>query len=230
MSKLKIFITFLFLISHFPSLAYSNIYDRAFIINLAKEFVESNTPVPIRGKRVIEPASIDSRITLKPCAIPLTANIPDNYSSRNVNVKISCESSTPWHLFLLVRVTVTVPVLATKYKINKGTILDKSNIMVEWRELNSIRSEILDDIDLIIGARSKRTLSQGAIITKRAICVVCKNENVTIIAKSDNFMIKTAGIALKNATFGEQVKVKNTRSGRTINAQVNAINQVVINL
>lgn len=230
MSKLKVFITFLLFMSNFPSLANSNHYDRAYIINFAKEFVEKHTPAPTNGKRVVEPASIDSRIILKPCSNPLTANIPDNYSSRNVNVKISCESSKPWHIFLPVKITTTIPVLTTKFKINKGTILDKSNIGVEWRELSRIRSEILDDIDLIIGARSKRTLSQGAIITKRAICVVCKNENVTIIAKSDDFMIKTAGIALKNATFGEQVKVKNIRSGRTINAQVNAINQVVINL
>lgn len=230
MSKLKIFITFLLFMSNFTSLAYSNIYDRAFIINFAKEYVENNTPAPTTGKRVVEAASIDSRIILKPCSIPLTANIPDNYSSRNVNVKISCVSSKPWHIFLPVKVTTTVPVLVTKYKVNKGTILDKSNVVIEWRELSKIRSEILDDIELIIGARSKRTLSQGAIITKRTICVVCKNENVTIVAKSKDFMIKTAGIALKNATFGEQVKVKNTRSGRTINAQVKAINQVVINL
>jgi flagellar basal body P-ring formation protein FlgA len=230
MSKLKIFITFLLFLSHFPSLANSNNYDRAFIINFAKEYVENNTPAPTMGKRVVEPASIDSRIVLKPCSIPLTANIPDNYSSRNLNVKISCVSSKPWHIFLPVKVTTKVPVLATKYKINKGSILDRDNIVVEWRELSKIRSEILDDIDSIIGARSKRTLSQGAIITKRAICVVCKNENVTIIAKSNDFMIKTTGIALKNASFGEQVKVRNTRSGRTINAQVKAINQVVINL
>lgn len=216
--------------SNFPSLAYSNSYDRAFITNFAKEYVENNTPVPAQGKITVEPASIDPRIILKPCSIPLTANIPDNYSSRNVNVKISCVSSKPWHIFLPVKVTTTVPVLATKYKINKGSILDRNNIVIEWRELSKIRSEILDDINLIIGARSKRTLSQGTIITKRSICVVCKNENVTIIARSNDFMIKTTGIALKNATFDEQVKVKNIRSGRTINAQVKAINQVVINL
>ena len=230
MSKLKIFITFLIFMSNFSSQAYSNSYDRAFIMNFAKEYVENNTPISATGKRVVEPASIDSRIIIKPCSIPLIANIPDNYSSRNVNVKISCASSKPWHIFLPVKVTTKVPVLTTKYKINKGTILDKSNLVIEWRELSKIRSEIIDDIDLVIGARSKRTLSQGAIINKRIICVVCKNENVTIIAKSQDFMIKTAGIALKSATFGEQVKVKNIRSGRTINAQVKAINQVVINL
>jgi flagella basal body P-ring formation protein FlgA len=230
MSKLKIFITFLLFIDCFSSKLFANSYDREFIINFAKEYVETNTPVPNKGKLVVLPSSIDSRITIKPCSIPLSANIPENYSSRNVNVKISCSSSKPWHIFLPVKVVTTIPVLVTKNKINKGTILNKSNLEIDWRERSKIRNEIIDDIKLVIGARSKRTLSKGSVITKKSICAVCKNENVTIIAQSNNFIVKTAGIALKNATLGEQVKVKNIRSGRTINAQVKAINQVVINL
>ncbi|MEW6989320.1 flagellar basal body P-ring formation chaperone FlgA [Colwelliaceae bacterium 6441] len=230
MSKLKIFITFLLFFDCLLSITHANNYDRDYIMNFAKEYVEKNTTVPIKGKLVVSPSKIDSRITIKPCSIPLTANIPENYSSRNVNVKISCFSSTPWHIFLPVKITTTIPVLVTKNKMSKGSILDKSNITTEWREIHKIRSEVIEDEQLIIGARLKRSISKGTIITKKSICVVCKNENVTIIAKSDSFMIKTAGVALKNATFGEQVKVKNIRSGRTINAQVKAINQVIINL
>jgi len=43
-------------------------------------------------------------------------------------------------------------------------------------------------------------------------------------------MIKTAGVALTNGSQGEQVKIKNTKSGRVINARVQAVNKVVINL
>ena len=230
MSKLKIFITFSILSCFFAFSTHANIYDRDYIINLAKEFVEQNTAVPDKGKMLITPASIDSRIVIKPCDIPLSANIPENFSSRNVNVEISCKSSIPWRIYLPVKIETTMPVLVTKNRVSKGTKLSHDNITIEWRDLYKIRSEIIDDENLVIGARSKRTLSKGAVITKRAICVVCKGENVTITAQSDNFMIKTAGVALKNATFGEQVKVRNSRSGRTIIAQVKAVNQVAINL
>ncbi len=230
MSKLKIYITILLNICCLSSFAYANTYDRNYITNFAKEYVKRHLPTPENGKLAIFPSSIDTRITIKPCTIPLSANIPENYSSRNLNVKISCASSTPWHIFLPVKVVTTIPALVTKKRISKGTVLDISNIVIEWRELHKIRTEVIDDLNLLIGARSKRSLSKGAIITKKHVCVVCRGENVIITAKSKNFVIKTAGIALKSATFGEQVAVKNTRSGRTITAQVKAINQVVINL
>jgi len=230
MSKLKIFITFsLFIFALAPHCGASN-YDRDYIINFAKKFVEQNTAIPSKGKIVVSPASIDPRITIKPCSVPLSANIPENYSSRNVNVKISCVSSTPWHIFLPVKVKTTIPVLVTKNKISKGSVLDESNMTIEWRDLYKVRGEIIENEKLIVGAKTKRTLMQGAVISKKNICVVCKGERVVIIAQSKDFVIKTAGVALKNGTFGEHINVKNTRSGRTINAQVKAINKVLINL
>jgi len=230
MSKLKIFITFSLISICHASLSFANSYDREYIINFAKEYVLQNTPAPNNGKIVVIPASIDSRIAIKPCNIPLTANIPENYSSRNVNVKISCDSSIPWHIFLPVKIETTIPVLVTKNKISKGSILSKDNLLIEWRDLYQVRGEVINNIEMVDGARSKRTLSAGSVITKKLICVVCKGETVTILAESDNFMIRTTGVALENATFGEQVSIKNSRSGRTIIAQVKTINEVVINL
>ena len=230
MSKLKIFITFLLFICSLLPFAFGNTYDRDYITHFAKEYVRSHLSVPDNGKLTISPSTIDSRITIKPCDVPLTANIPESYSTRNVNVKVSCASSIPWNIYLPVKVVTKIPVIVAKKQISKGSVLDNNNIHLEWRELHKIRGEVIEDIKLIIGSRANRTLSKGAIMTKKSICVVCKGETVTITAKSNNFMIKTAGIALKNASFGEQVSIKNTRSGRTIKAQVKAINQVIINL
>lgn len=232
MSKLKIFITFSLITGYiiFASYGQAETYDRDYIINFAKTYVENNIETPSRGKTIVTPTAIDSRITIKPCSVPLSANIPENYSSRNVNVKISCDSSTPWHIFLPVKIETVIPVLVTKSKVSKGSVLNDDNMMIEWRDLYMIRGEVLEDMQSVIGARSKRSLLQGTILSNNVICVVCKGETITIVARSDDFMIKTAGVALSDATFGEQVKVKNSRSGRTITAQVEAINQVVINL
>ncbi|GLX77666.1 flagella basal body P-ring formation protein FlgA [Thalassotalea insulae] len=229
MSKLKIFITFSLLL---PVLASSNAksYSADDVINFAKAYVEQNIEQPANGKIQVTPATIDPRITIKPCSVPLSANIPENYSSRNLNVKISCESSTPWQLFLPVKVETTVPVLVSNGKIAKGSILSNDNIRIEWHDLYRIRGEVIDEPSKVLGARTKRTLTAGAIITNKVICVVCKGETVTISAESDSFIIKTSGIALKNATFDEQVRVRNSRSGKVITAQVKSINQVVINL
>jgi flagella basal body P-ring formation protein FlgA len=67
-------------------------------------------------------------------------------------------------------------------------------------------------------------------ISPRNICLVCKGESVTIIAKSNDFMIKTIGKALSDGSKGEEVKVRNSKSGRIINARVESVNKVIINL
>jgi len=230
MSKLKILITFFFFLANFNSVCFATTYDREFIQNFAKRYVEKNIPVPKHGILTVTPAKIDPRIAIKQCSMPLSANIPEKTASRNVNVKIYCAGSTPWQLFLPVKVTTSIPVIVAANKLSKGTFLDSSNLIIELRDIRKIRGEVIDNIQKVTGARAKRSLLKGTTITKRNICVVCKGESVTIIAKSADFSIKTAGIALKDASFGEQVKVKNSRSGRTIIAQVKAINQVVINL
>lgn len=230
MSKLKIIITFLIFTAFFTVFSHAETYSRHDITKLVRKHVEDNLPIPDKGKLIATPSTIDSRIVLKPCPIPLRANIPENYSSRNVNVKVSCESSTPWSIFIPVKVSIQVPIIVSKTKITKGSMITGENIAISWVDLHKIRGEYYESMNLILGARAKRSLSEGSIINKRSICVICKGENITIIAKSNDFLVKTEGIALKNGTYGEQVMVKNIRSGRTISAQVSTVNEVIINL
>jgi flagella basal body P-ring formation protein FlgA len=89
---------------------------------------------------------------------------------------------------------------------------------------------VLTDPEVVVGARTKRNLSQGSAITNQNTCFVCKGEPVNIIAKSEKFEIKSFGIALNDGSLGEIISVRNRKSGRVVQGQVNAINQVIINL
>jgi flagella basal body P-ring formation protein FlgA len=230
MNRLKALIALFLFLASFQSNCLAKHFDSEYIRQFAKAFIENNVPIPAKGKLVVTPASIDPRIKIKSCSTPLQANIPEKTTGRNVNLKISCVSSTPWQFFLPVKVITSIPVVVAATRLSKGSVIDRSNVVVELKDIYKIRGETLDKIEDIIGARSKRSMSKGTNISKTNTCVVCKGQNVTIVAKSANFNIKTAGVALQNASFGEQVKVKNTRSGRTITAQVKTINQVIINL
>ena len=88
----------------------------------------------------------------------------------------------------------------------------------------------MTDPSLATGVRTKRNLSQGSVITNKNTCFVCKDEPVNIIAKSDSFEIKSFGVALDDGSLGEIISVRNKQSGRIVQGQVSAINQVVINL
>lgn len=205
-------------------------YDSEYIENLAKSFVEENLPNTESLKREISVAKLDPRIVIKPCQLPLTANIPEKRSSRNVNVKISCSDSKPWQLYLPVRVKTLVKVLMTTMPINKGSILDSSNTAVIYQAEHKLRGEYIGQSDGIWGAKAKRNIAKGRAVTKRNICIVCKGESVVLVAQSESFSIKTAGKAMTNGGLGDEVRVKNIQSGRTVTGEVKAINKVVITL
>ncbi|MFC4282161.1 flagellar basal body P-ring formation chaperone FlgA [Thalassotalea piscium] len=229
MSKLTIFITILFISLCHCALVTAQNYDSEIIKNLAKAYVEKNITAPKRGKMVITPADIDPRIIIKPCQTPLVLNIPENNSSRNVNVKISCDDSASWVLYLPVRIETQVPVLVPNQSIGKGSILDHSNIVLTYVDQFELRGESLNNIDEIIGAKAKRRLSKDKPLSPRSFCMVCRGDNVEIIAKSEIFMIQTEGVALKDANVGEQIRVKNNRSGRIVVGTVNPDHKVIIN-
>ena len=205
-------------------------FDRAYIENFAKTFVEKQlTPAPDAKVEVVV-STIDPRVQIKPCESPLQANIPENHNGRNVNIKISCADSRPWQIYLPVKIMTTVPVLVATENINKGTRLENSNIGIVYQPQNRIRGESLNQANLVLGGRAKRSVSKGTPITRRNICIVCKGDSVTIIAQSDDFTIRTTGIALKDGNIGEQIRVKNKQSGKTITARISAINKVIIDL
>ncbi len=230
MSKLKILVklTLIYLVIVNPSTAMT--FDRDYIYNFIESHLKNHVSIPTQGKLKIEVSPIDPRISLQPCLSPLTANIPEKHNGRNVNVKIVCPDDESWYLFIPVKIQTIVPILVTRVRVSKGTLLDNSNIEVIYKDSGQIRGTVLTDPAIVTGARTKRNLSQGSAITNRNTCFVCKGQPVNIIAKSASFEIKSFGIALKDGVLGELIPIENKKSGRIVQGQVNAINQVVINL
>jgi flagella basal body P-ring formation protein FlgA len=230
MSKLKSFIIISVISASLSNLVFGKTMNREQLQNFVGQYIKNNIPLPTQGKMTVSVSTLDPRIIIKPCLSSLVANIPENHNGRNVNVKINCNDPTPWYLFIPARIQMVVPVVVAKSIISKDSRVDKSNVIIEYRDTRRIRGETIDDKKIVIGTRAKRKLSAGVILTKKNICFVCKGSHVTLIAKSDNLMIKTSGIALKDGGIGEQIRVKNDSSGRTVIGRVSAINKVVINL
>jgi len=230
MNKLKILVKITVIYLAMLNVSNAMVFDREYLTNFIKSHVEKHIQVPEQGKLLIEVSQIDPRITLQACLSPLQANIPEKHNGRNVNVKIVCDDEKPWYLFIPVKIQTIVPILVTKKRITKGTLLDNSNMEVIFKDSAKIRGVILSEPKIVTGARIKRNLSKGSAITDKNTCFVCKGQPVNIIAKSAGFEIKSSGTALRDGSLGDIISVKNNKSGRTIRGQVNAINQVVINL
>ncbi|KGJ91409.1 flagellar basal body P-ring formation chaperone FlgA [Colwellia psychrerythraea] len=227
----KIIFTFIFLLLIKQTTIFATELDSAFIERFAKNYLIEQFPSTEDEKVLISVAHLDPRITIKPCKIPLTANIPEKNRAINVNVKISCdESIQQWKIYLSAKVEITKAVLIAKNTISKGDELDESNVELAFIPINKIRGNKLTDTKVVFGAKAKKRIAKGRAISKRSICLICKGDAVTIIASSDNFSIKTQGVALSSGNINEQIRVKNTRSKKVITPRIKGINQVIINL
>ena len=188
------------------------------------------TPENIDHKISISEPKLDPRIQIKDCNSELIVNILENQNSRNINVKISCDSPSTWQIYLPIKITKLLPVLIVSTNLNKGSILDNSNTEIKYIPEHKIRGETLSSFTHVDGAKLKRNLQKGYAIYRKNICIVCKGDKVSIIAKSNDFQIKTDGTALTSGTMGQSVKIRNTRSGKVVTGQIKALNKVVINL
>ncbi|PHR83190.1 MAG: flagella basal body P-ring formation protein FlgA [Colwellia sp.] len=230
MHQIKLYSITLYSIVLFSLTSHSTTWDKAYLQAFAKEYLEEKLLPPVGGKISISIANIDPRIKIKPCQQNLTANIPENTTSRNVNVKISCADSTPWKIYLPARIEKTFPVIIATTTIEKGATLSRDNISIQYLANNRVRGKKFTNITAILGSKSEKRIGKGRAINTKNVCLVCKGDSVTITAKSPSFTIKTQGIALTSGNLNKQIKVKNTHSGRVIRSKVTAINQVLIHL
>lgn len=230
MHPIKVFLSLLILYALYPQISIGKTWDIANIESFVVSQLEKNIQAPINGKISFIVSKLDPRVRIKPCQSPIKANIPENTNRRNVNIKVSCNDKTPWHIYLPAKIERTFAVVVSSSVIEKGEILTHDNIKVDYIAKNRIRGERLTEISALLGSKAKKRIGEDNAITTKSICLICKGDAITIIAKSKNFMIKTKGTALSSGNLNDQIKVKNARSGRIIKPKITAINQVTIHL
>jgi flagella basal body P-ring formation protein FlgA len=75
-----------------------------------------------------------------------------------------------------------------------------------------------------------RNIPRGYQIGLQDVCLVCKGDEVSIVAKSGSMMIKTSGTAIENGAKGETIKVKNDSSNRVVKGVIGDLREIYVKL
>lgn len=197
----------------------------------AVEYVQSLFPTPELGELSYQAVPLDRRIKIKPCDSQLQLSIPGNATlSKRTTVLVRCPAVKSWNLYVQIKITKLVPVVVARVSLNTGMVIDHTNVTVMLKDSNQIRGRTLQQPTLLFGAKTSRHISAGQPVTLRQVCLVCKGDNVTIIAKIKGLSIKTSGIAQQNGSLGDNIAILNARSKKRVDARVVAVNKVQINL
>ncbi|OLQ87408.1 flagella basal body P-ring formation protein FlgA [Vibrio ponticus] len=194
----------------------------------AEQFILDNVEQPIDGTLQAESANIDSRIFATDCPVPLSASSRStNTNASNITVLVECHQDD-WRIYVPVRLTRTGPQVSITTPLSRGEIISAQDVSISMVDLQRLRRQGFSSINSVIGAKVKKNLRAGEIIEQRDICIVCRNDVVTIKAQKSGMTITTKGVALSDGSHGEQIKVKNSKSNRIIDGKVTGISEVSV--
>ena len=211
--------------------AYGQLYSKEKLQTLATSYIRDQLQPVSDEQTKISALSLDSRIPERNCTTKPSINVPaEPPFNRQVTVQISCEDIQGWTQYVHVRIIELEPIVVANEHLMRGEVIQAHHLSVEMRPKHFVRVQHLQDKALLIGSRSKRNIRSGLPVVLNQICMVCKGDNITIFATIRGLKIKTSGLALEDGTLGEQVRVKNAKSGKVLNARVDGVESVQVNI
>ena len=188
----------------------------------------------------VEIAALDPRLQVQACDRSLQVDHP--FASRDT-VRVRCAQPV-WQLYLQVNLSAPTPVasksaaprmmVVPKRLVPRGTVLEPE--MLEEVVISGANSglntdpSLLSSVQDVTYAEVVRDLMAGAPIRAsdlRRATMVKQGQLVNmVIGEKTSFQVIVRAEALQDGRMGEQVKLKNTESGRQISGVVTGPNQV----
>ncbi|MCS7150568.1 MAG: flagellar basal body P-ring formation chaperone FlgA [Caldimicrobium sp.] len=120
-------------------------------------------------------------------------------------------------------VEIRVPVVILKNNLASKTILTEDDLILESRELSRLPQDVIFRVEEVFGKELRMSLKAGTVLRNSHLnspTVIRRNQEVEIIAKSKNLLVKAKGIALQNGKIEDLIRVKNLSSQKVIQAKV----------
>ena len=213
------------LAAEIQSLASIRMQTESFIVNYPYE-----SPYPPR----FQISELDSRLRLKACPEALHVEFARrDLIAGNTAVRINCPSGAGWKIHLPVRVEVFEDVVVTAKPLLKGQKIDASAVTFQKQDIAQLRNGYYVKNSNFNQLQARRNLSQGTVLTPKNMSprfMVQSGQRVTLVLDYNGLQIKSTGTALKSATLGQVVRVRNSQSLRIVEGIVSGDAQVRVGI
>ena len=169
---------------------------------------------------VITTKPLDKRLQLHKCEIPLQAFWPPGANqSGHTSVGIRCNDDKPWKIYISAQIKQYQQVWVAITALSRGTVLDRSHVALERKQISSHQREYFSIDQNPIGLITKRPLRRGDIVQALAVdkpIAVKRGDRVIVIARVNGLEIRTAATALNSAAEGDRIRVQNVSSKKEL--------------
>ena len=203
-------------------------YSPEQLTKLARQWLDTQLAIDATTRYQTDISNLDQRIGSKFCQQPLDFSLSQQLTQRQNTIMIRCGDTTAWQLYVPVRIDEIVETLVLRQNIATGSLITADMLETETRARRFVRGNLVADATSVIGAKTKRSLSMGQILTFQDLCLVCKGDVVTIAISDSGLDVSASGIAMSDGSLGDMIQVQNRQSKRTIKAEVVAVNRVSI--
>ena len=134
-----------------------------------------------------------------------------------------------WQLRARVEVTLMLPVWMTAREIRKGQTIQAADLVEESLDVSRLQRGFIPVSESLTGSKANRNLRMGQLIGEldlQKAWAVKEGEGVLIRAGQGGFSATTRGTALASGAIGDGIKVRNSSSGKEIQAWVIAKGEV----
>lgn len=163
------------------------------------------------------------------CTGYLTAELKGSEIKSTSQVKITCSKpENSYTIYVPVKVAMLSPSLVASRNLTRGSIISSSDLRTIYLNDDTNLTTAVSDPNILVGSRLKRDVKEGDQIRSNSFCVVCKNDKVSIVAKSHGLALKTTGIALEDGGINQAIRVRNLKSQKVVSAVVSAPSEVQV--
>lgn len=182
----------------------------------------------------ISVSRVDPRLKLSNCAenIELTL-IQPKYSNNNMTVKARCSKGKQWTIYVPVTANIFESVIVASRNIERGIPLSDADFTTQRVDVSEMRMGYIKSIDRLAGKELKRPLNIGDPIRLSNLLdsnVIRRGDSVLVEAKLTSLIVTAPGIALSAGYVGQQIKVRNTKSDRVVDALVSGPGKVTVSM
>lgn len=186
----------------------------------------------ISARHEIQINRLDPRLRLPLCDQGLLTSLesPAEPIGR-VTLKVRCDGSAPWTVFVPGQVRLYREVVTASRPLKRDSVLTEMDLALAERDVGLLNQGYLTGLKQAIGKKLTRALMPDQVLAPVHVQqaeMIRKGDQVVISARSGGINVRMPGVALSDGALGKQISVRNQRSKRVVRARVTGPGQVEV--
>ena len=160
----------------------------------------------IEGRHDIQVKQLDPRMRMNACDKDLTAALESSRPVGRVTVRVRCEGSSPWTVFVPAQVQLFRNVVTVMRPLKRDAIVTEDDVAMRERDVSSVGLGFLSSLDQAVGQKVVRPMVIDQVVTPVALeqpRMIHKGDQVVIIARSGSLAVRMPGEAMSDGSFNE---------------------------